>query len=172
MNPLKECALSLIYPSALPILPGQNLSLLLNTLYPMSIHWGSFLTFCRILFYALPSNFIDPPNFSDATRKVVSFDVHWAVIPTRIKFASYIDKPTFIFQTHFQWKCSSLTVIYILPLLIYLLFGLCLKFNWFFFSLPVSHILFECGNAGHWLHRFKLILRFEQWGNDIFYIEV
>lgn len=102
-----------------------------DTVYPMSIHWGSFLAFCRLLFYVLPSNFIDPPNFSDATRSVVSFDVHWAVILTRIKFAIYIDKPAFTFQTHFQQKCPSLTVIYIQPLLIYFLFGLCLKIAFF-----------------------------------------
>ena len=137
----------------------------------MSIHWGSFLTFCRLLFYILPSNLIDPPNFSDATRSEVDSDVHWAVILIQIKSAIYIDKLAFTFQTHFQLKCPSLTVIYIRPLLTYFLFGLCLKINWFFFSLPLSCILFECGNVGHWLHRFKLILRFKQWRNDIFILK-
>lgn len=124
--PLKGCSVSYLSFN-FACTPWTKLESSSDTLYLMSIQWGSFLTFCRLLFYVLPSNVTDPPNFSDATRSVVSFDAHWAVIQTRIKFAIYIDKPAFTFQTHFQQKCPSLTVIYIRPLLIYFPFGLCLK---------------------------------------------
>lgn len=45
----------------------------------MSIHWESFLTFCRLLFLCLPSNLIDPPTsvMLQEVKSVLVFTELW-----------------------------------------------------------------------------------------------